>query len=117
MWNNIDYNVAICPWRFGDASPKHGCTVPGTPNGQADTSLNQAGFYSQTIVNNMVGNRAANSFNGMFLDAGSQGRGAAAGLVCTNKVQVGVMVGNTFHGHGRFGTYLLGDNYPTHTGE
>lgn len=39
MFNRLLYNVAVCPWPLD--GPKHGCTIPGTDNEQADTSLNQ----------------------------------------------------------------------------
>ena len=68
MYNDIKYNVILCPNRFDD-NTYHGCTIPGTSNGQADTSLNQAGIYSRAITNNLIGNRVANAFNGMFFDA------------------------------------------------
>lgn len=41
--NRLLYNVAICPW--SREGPKRGCTVPGTDNNEADTSLNQAGMW------------------------------------------------------------------------
>ena len=44
--------------------PLGGCTIPGTDNGEADSSSNQAGFYSISATNNLIGNRAANNFNG-----------------------------------------------------
>ena len=65
MWNDFLYNVAICPWRLNDPY-KRGCTIPGSPNGQADTALNQVGIWLSGAVNNMIGNRMANSFNGML---------------------------------------------------
>ena len=41
MNNRVLHNVVVCPWpRLG---PKRGCTVPGTDNAEADTSLNQVG--------------------------------------------------------------------------
>ena len=44
MYNQIKYNVYICPWALkGD---KYGCAVPGTDNSQADTSTNQAGIWA-----------------------------------------------------------------------
>jgi len=62
MWNTLAYNVAICPFPFLDQLYR-GCTVPGTSNNQADTSLNQAAFYSNgASTNNFIGNRAANHF-------------------------------------------------------
>ena len=62
MWNTFAYNVAVCPFPFLDTNYR-GCTVPGTSNVQADTSLNQAGFYSNgASTNNFIGNRAANHY-------------------------------------------------------
>ena len=116
MYNRVLHNVAICPWaREGD---KRGCTVPGTDNGEADTALNQAGLWSLPSINHVVGNRFANHFNGMFFMAnfaGGAGRGAAQGLLCTEAQLLGRIQGNTMHGHGRFGTYLLGPNFPRAT--
>jgi len=106
MYNKIIYNVVICPWSMGSAM-HGGCTVPGTDNAQADTALNQAGLWSLTPSNYVVGNRFANSFNGMFYDFGV-GRGGAWGKVDTRfSSDMGRLEGNTFHGHGRFGTYIL----------
>ena len=106
MYNYINYNVIICPFPF-DHTQLHGCTIPGTSNDQADTSLNQAGIFSRAATNDLVGNRAANSFNGMLLQAagGVGGRGTDnAGKVCEADAKIGRMIGNTFHSHGRFGT-------------
>lgn len=115
MWNTLAYNVAVCPFPIQD-SIYGGCTVPGTSNVQADTRLNQAGFYSNgAATNNFIGNRAANHFNGMFLDGGEMGRGSANGEVCESSSRLGRFDGNTWHGNGRFGTYALGRNYPQET--
>ena len=102
MYNTLKFNIAICPWSFDDKL-MHGCTVPGTDNGEGDTSLNQAGFYSTTPSNHFVGNRASNHFNGEFMDAGRQGRpnGHRIGNVCLNHNLLGRHEGNTFHGSGR----------------
>ena len=62
LYNIIDHNVVICPWAKG--GPKGGCTVPGTDNGEADTTLNQAGLWALPSRNHILGNRFANSFNG-----------------------------------------------------
>ena len=56
LLNNLEYNVGICPWRLGDPE-KWGCTIPGTSNGEADTSLNQAGVWALSPSNSMLGNR------------------------------------------------------------
>ena len=40
LWNEIKYNIIVCPFPFGDSS-LHGCTIPGTSNRIADTSDNQ----------------------------------------------------------------------------
>lgn len=105
MLNTVAYNVGICP--RGD----NGCTLPGTSNGQADTSLNQTGLYMESPNNLLVGNRMANFFNGMFNNAGN-GRGGVDGQVCGGNVPLGFWEGNTFHSSGRFGTYLLNGNFP-----
>lgn len=105
MHNKIRYNVVICPFPF-----KHpqlgGCTIPGTSNRIADTSDNQSGFYSRAATNDMIGNRAANTFNGMFWQALGSGRGEFAGKVCEADAKFGRFIGNVFHGHLRFGTYV-----------
>jgi hypothetical protein len=108
MYNKIKYNVVVCPWVL-ISSTKYGCTVPGTDNGQADGSDNQAGFWAINPINDLVGNRAVNSFNGMFYDLGDDqgGIGEAQGHVNTLYSPMGRLDGNTFHGHGRFGTYVL----------
>lgn len=108
LFNRILYNVVICPWPLYSTT-KFGCTVPGTDNSQADTSVNQAGLWSLTPRNDVIGNRLANSFNGMFYDCGDipRGIGAAEGHVNTFNTPMGRLDGNTFHGHGRFGTYIL----------
>lgn len=114
LYNRFLYNVVICPWPL-DSPTRFGCTIPGTDDSQADTSDNQAGIWSLTPRNDMIGNRMSNSFNGMFYDCGSmpQGTGSARGHVNTFYTPMGRLDGNTFHGHGRFGTYIL--NYmPKH---
>ena len=52
MYNRILYNVAVCPWAL--SGPKFGCTVPGTDNDQADTSLNQAGIWGLSSINHIT---------------------------------------------------------------
>ena len=111
MWNNIAYNTVICPFPFHH-STLHGCTVPGTSNRLSDAKDNQSSFFALAGSNNHVGNRASNSFNGMFLKEGGLGRGKAYNKVCESAARIGRYEGNTFHGHGRFGTYALGNNYP-----
>ncbi len=112
MFNYVNYNVIICPFPFND-NQLHGCTVPGTSNAIADTSDNQSAIFSRASNNNLIGNRASNSFNGMLLQALGRGRGADNyPNVCEADNAIGRWVGNVFHGHGRFGTYSLGGNYP-----
>lgn len=86
--------------------------ISGTSNRESDTSVNHAGIFSLAATNDLIGNRVANSFNGMLIQAGGIGRGSAYGKVCTSDAQLGRIEGNTFHGHKRFGTYALGSNYP-----
>ena len=102
MYNKILYNIVICP--TSKNGPLGGCTIPGTDNGQADADANQSGLWSSSRTNDMIGNRFANSFNGMFYDFSI--------LIPTGPVEpitsmMGRVEGNTFHGHGRFGTYVL----------
>ena len=97
----------ICPFPFHDET-LNGCTVPGTSNRIADTSDNQSGIFSRASTNSLQGNRVANSFNGMLFDAGGIGRGESTGKVCEADAKFTRIEGNTFHGHGRFGTYTLG---------
>jgi hypothetical protein len=113
--NAVMHNAVVCPWPLD--GPKGGCTVPGTDNHEADTSLNQAGLWALGSANHLVGNRFANSFNGWFLMStfANGGRGFAEGRLCVDAQQFGRIEGNTAHGHGRFGTYLLGPNFPRHT--
>jgi len=111
MYNYIKYNINICPFPLND-NTLHGCTIPGTSNGVADTSDNQSGFFALAATNDLIGNRASNSFNGMFLFGATIGRGSSAGKVCGPDARIGRIEGNVFHGHGRFGTYSLGSNYP-----
>ena len=110
MYNDIKYNVILCPNPFGDTT-LHGCTVPGTSNAQGDTSDNQSGIFSRAVTNSLIGNRVANAFNGMFFQAGGKGRGGSAGKVCESDAKIARVEGNTWHGNGRFGTYTLGSNY------
>jgi len=114
MANTIKYNVVICPWSLAHPT-LHGCTIPGTDNAESDTPLNQAGIYMDTAANDMIGNRASNSFNGLLLQASRSGKGAAYGRVCTNHLAFGRWEGNTFHGHSRFGLYSLGGSTPRNT--
>jgi len=113
MLNDLEYNVAICPWALG--GEKHGCTIPGTSNGEGDTSLNQTGVWVLSPTNNMLGNRFLNSFNGMLYETnafGANGRQFSEGQACPVFQALGRVEGNTFHSHGRFGTYLLSSTWP-----
>ena len=103
MYNNIKYNINICPFPFND-NTLNGCTIPGTSNMVADTSDNQSAFFARAATNHLIGNRAANSFNGMLLFGGGIGRGGVYGEVCASDARIGRTEGNVFHGHGRFGT-------------
>ena len=47
----------------------------------------------------------------MLIEA-NHGRGASFNRVCNNGAPLGRMEGNTFHSHGRFGTYMLNNNFP-----
>ena len=107
MYNELKYNIVICPFPFSDDT-LNGCTVPGTSNRIADTSDNQSGIFSRAATNSLIGNRVANTFNGMLLKEGSIGRGESYGKVCESAAKLGRYEGNTFHGNGRFGTYGLG---------
>lgn len=108
MFNYIQYNVVICPHSFDGL--KQGCTVPGTNNGEADASVNHAAFWSASHSNHMIGNRAVNTFNGVFFQPSEHG--VAAGKVCSRYLPLGRVEGNTCHGHGRFGTYFVSSDWP-----
>ncbi len=86
----------------------------GTDNGQADTTLNQAGLWGLGFTNYAIGNRFANNYNGMlYQEQGfDRGRGSVSGLECPSFQQMGRLEGNTFHGCGRFGTYVLASVFP-----
>ena len=101
MYNTLNYNVVICP--TPKDGPLGGCTIPGTDNGDADTTVNQAGLWSNSRTNYMLGNRFANSYNGMFYDFTH----LAPVPISVYSSMLGSVEGNTFHGHGRFGTYIL----------
>ncbi|CAF1453777.1 unnamed protein product [Adineta steineri] len=115
MYNRIFHNVAICPW--AKSGEKRGCTIPGTDNGQADGTLNQAGLWGLSFTNYAIGNRFANNYNGMlYQEQGfGRGRGHVNGLECPSFQQMGRLEGNTFHGCGRFGTYVLATVFPKRT--
>ena len=106
LWNRMHYNVALCPYPLD--SEFHGCTIPGTDNGQVDTAMNQAGIWSTAPLNSIVGNRASGSFNAMFMDLAAYGRGSNWYNMCPVQYPLGRLEGNTFHNSLRFGTYLLG---------
>jgi hypothetical protein len=112
MYNEISYNVAVCPNPLSDPILQ-GCSIPGTSTPGADSP--NAAFYSKAATNDWTGNRAANTYNGMLLDAGT--RGDANGKVCASDSALGRWVGNTMHGCSRFGLYTLGHggNFPKHT--
>ncbi len=110
MYNELKYNVVICPFPFLDDA-LHGCTVPGTSNMISDTSDNQSGIFTRAGTNSLVGNRVSNSFNGMLLKEGSIGRGESYDEVCESAARLARYEGNTFHGNGRFGTYTLGKHH------
>jgi hypothetical protein len=115
MYNRVNYNVGVCPWpKNGN---KYGCTIPGTNNGQADTTLNQAGLWGLSFSNYAIGNRFVNNYNGMlYQEQGlAGGRGSTANLLCADQQQIGRLEGNTFHGCGRFGTYVLAGVFPKRT--
>ena len=64
------------------------------------------GFFSRAATNDMIGNRSANLFNGMLLDAqdgGGIGRGTSNLQVCLSDNKFGKFEANKFHGSGRFG--------------
>lgn len=42
----------------------------------------------------------------------ADGRQLIKGKMCNDKQKIGRMEGNTFHHHGRFGTYVLADIFP-----
>ncbi|CAF1148840.1 unnamed protein product [Rotaria sordida] len=115
MYNRIFYNVGICPW--AKSGEKRGCTIPGTDNDQADTTLNQAGLWGLSFTSYAIGNRFANNYNGMlYQEQGfDSGRGLLSGLECLSFQQIGRLEGNTFHGCGRFGTYVLASVFPKKT--
>ena len=50
-----------------------------------------------TPANDLIGNRVANSFNGMFVEANGQGRGEAYGKVCTNYLNFGRWEGESVY--------------------
>ncbi|KAL6070177.1 G8 domain-containing protein [Balamuthia mandrillaris] len=112
LYTHVEYNAVICPYAID--GPKRGCTIPGTDNGAADTSDNQASYWSLSHTNHFIGNRAANSFNGVFYHPSFRpgGRGLAEGQVCTIHSPLGRMEGNTCHGHTRFGTYFVDRDWP-----
>ena len=112
MHNELSFNVAICPYSLSDPIMQ-GCSIPGTSSPSADAP--NAAFYSRAATNDWLGNRAANTYNGMLLDAGT--RGAANGNVCYADAALGRWVGNVMHGCSRFGLYTLGHggNFPKHT--
>jgi len=114
LFNNVEYNTIICPFVF--RGPLNGCTVPGTDNREADTFSNQASIWTISQTNNFVGNRASNSFNGLFFHPSfqSNGRGMVENEVCTQFTPMGRVIGNTLHGCGRFGTYFVDRNWPRH---
>ena len=112
MHNDISYNVAVCPHPLSDTMMQ-GCSIPGTSTPGADAP--NAAFYSKAATNDWTGNRAANTYNGMLLDAGT--RGEASQKVCASDAALGRWVGNTAHGCSRFGLYTLGHggNFPKAT--
>lgn len=117
MYNRIRYNVLVCPWAQTTTPgqpERYACSVPGTDNGQADTSLNQAAIWGLSFSNYVIGNRGANSFNGMLYQGQGfeNGRQTSQDNFCANTQMIGRLEGNTFHGHGRFGTYLLVSVFP-----
>ena len=81
MENEIKFNVVVCPFPFSD-NVLHGCTITGTSGRSSDTSDNQSGFFTRAATNNLIGNRSANNFNGMWLKAGGIGRGSSYDKVC-----------------------------------
>ena len=68
----------------------------GTDNGQADTTLNQAGLWGLSFTNYAIGNRFANNYNGMlYQEQGlGGGRGSTNGLLCAQFQQMGRLEGN-----------------------
>lgn len=112
LGNNINYNAVVCPNSHN--GPKQGCTVPGTDNGEGDTAINHAAFWSLSHGNNFLGNHAGNNFNGIFYHPSfaPDGRGAAQNKVCTSNTPVGRFEGNVLHANGRFGTYFVASSWP-----
>lgn len=104
-YNYINYNVVICPWPI--AGNKGGCSVPGTDYGLPDTSQDYSAFWSLTNLNYFIGNRAANAYSGLYLFNGNSGAGSAYNRVDPYHSPIGIIQGNTFHGGGKFGLYIL----------
>ncbi len=42
----------------------------------------------------------------------ADGRQTTRGLLCSHWQKIGRLEGNTFHNHGRFGSYVLADVFP-----
>ena len=82
--------------------------------------MNQAGIWGLSFTNYVIGNRFANNYNGMlYQEQGfggvGGGRGHVNGLECVDYQALGRLEGNTFHGCGRFGTYVLAAVFPKNT--
>jgi hypothetical protein len=86
MYNRIFHNVGICPW--AKSGEKKGCTIPGE-------------FPSSKFLQF--------SFNFCFERHGQWSSGY------DRFQQMGRLEGNTFHGCGRFGTYVLASVFPKNT--
>jgi hypothetical protein len=104
MLNIFKHNIVVCPWP--KKSSLGGCSIPGTDRGGADDSNGYAGIWSISQSNYVIGNRLANTYNGLLFEVGISGQGSAKGRVCPKYSPLVGLIGNTCHGHARFGTYL-----------
>ena len=86
---------------------------PGADEGAPTRRAAQSGIWALSVTNDFIGNRVVNQYNGIFTQTSlfPEGRGAAAGKVCTQHAPLGTFKGNVCHSNERFGFYL-DNNFP-----
>ena len=69
----------------------------------------KSGIWALSVTNDFIGNRVVNQYNGIFTQTSlfPEGRGAAAGKVCTQHAPLGTFKRNVCHSNERFGFYLV----------
>jgi len=97
MNNTFTENVMIC-------SDINKCKFAGN-EWQGGSGVKEGGLFWFGMSNNAIGNRVIGHEHGMWTRNTGNGKGAAAGRVCTAHAPFGEINHNVFHDNQRFGMY------------